>query len=255
MLTRFALRLAGRTALRSSFCRSLATSSSTDGDAKTGRPWTDLFSTAAPTKLVKRKLNENVKTIEDDIRHAIFQACAMRESNFEDLGKIDWARSSRTDKGVHAGCIVFSGKLLIDEENKMDPVSGRVNGHKEALNASLPENIRVFSCTRVSKRFPARKNCVLREYTRCVWVDAGARETAQKATCGSDGVGAYQVLRVGTDRGQSATRGSIVSMVSRRTSMWYTRSFRTERALKNLPLIRRTKSACSYTDVVEQVHP
>ncbi|KAG2822902.1 hypothetical protein PC116_g25959 [Phytophthora cactorum] len=161
MLTRFALRLAGRTALRSSFCRSLATSSSTDGDAKTGRPWTDLFSTAAPTKLVKRKvaivtgymgtdhhglqLNENVKTIEDDIRHAIFQACAMRESNFEDLGKIDWARSSRTDKGVHAGCIVFSGKLLIDEENKMDPVSGRVNGHKEALNASLPENIRVFS--------------------------------------------------------------------------------------------------------------
>ncbi|KAG3203632.1 hypothetical protein PC129_g22808 [Phytophthora cactorum] len=185
MLTRFALRLAGRTALRSSFCRSLATSSSTDGDAKTGRPWTDLFSTAAPTKLVKRKLNENVKTIEDDIRHAIFQACAMRESNFEDLGKIDWARSSRTDKGVHAGCIVFSGKLLIDEENKMDPVSGRVNGHKEALNASLPENIRVFSLR----------------------VDAGARETAQKATCGSDGVGAYQVLRVGTDRGQSATRG------------------------------------------------
>ncbi|KAG2881744.1 hypothetical protein PC115_g22134 [Phytophthora cactorum] len=157
MLTRFALRLAGRTALRSSFCRSLATSSSTDGDAKTGRPWTDLFSTAAPTKLVKRKLNENVKTIEDDIRHAIFQACAMRESNFEDLGKIDWARSSRTDKGVHAGCIVFSGKLLIDEENKMDPVSGRVNGHKEALNASLPENIRVFSL-RVGRRWRAR-NC------------------------------------------------------------------------------------------------
>ncbi|KAG3137034.1 hypothetical protein PC128_g25811 [Phytophthora cactorum] len=192
MLTRFALRLAGRTALRSSFCRSLATSSSTDGDAKTGRPWTDLFSTAAPTKLVKRKvaivtgymgtdhhglqLNENVKTIEDDIRHAIFQACAKRESNFEDLGKIDWARSSRTDKGVHAGCIVFSGKLLIDEENKMDPVSGRVNGHKEALNASLPENIRVFS-------YPL----LLRG--ECVWVDAGARETAQKATCGSDGHG------------------------------------------------------------------
>ncbi|KAG2777691.1 hypothetical protein Pcac1_g11836 [Phytophthora cactorum] len=118
----------------------------------------------------------------------------MRESNFEDLGKIDWARSSRTDKGVHAGCIVFSGKLLIDEENKMDPVSGRVNGHKEALNASLPENIRVFS-------YPL----LLRG--ECVWVDAGARETAQKATCGSDGVGAYQVLRVGTDRGQSATRG------------------------------------------------
>ncbi|KAF4036823.1 tRNA pseudouridine synthase [Phytophthora infestans] len=176
MLTRFALRPAGRTALRSSFCRGLAASSGTDD----GRRWADLFSTAAPAKLVKRKvaivtgymgtgyhglqLNDNVKTIEDDIRNAIFQAGAMRESNFEDLGKIDWARSSRTDKGVHAGCIVFSGKLLIDEENKVDPISGRVHELKEALNASLPENIRVFSCTRVSKRFSARKNCVLREY-------------------------------------------------------------------------------------------
>ncbi|ETK75139.1 tRNA pseudouridine(38-40) synthase [Phytophthora nicotianae CJ01A1] len=180
MLTRFALRPAGRTALRSSFCRGLAASSGTDDGIKTGRRWTDLFTTTKPAKLVKRKvaivtgymgtgyhglqLNDNVKTIEDDVRQAIFDAGAMRESNFVDLGKIDWARSSRTDKGVHAGCIVFSGKLLIDEENKMDPVSGRVYGLKEALNASLPDNIRVFSCTRVSKRFSARKNCVLREY-------------------------------------------------------------------------------------------
>ncbi|KUF86020.1 hypothetical protein AM588_10001089 [Phytophthora nicotianae] len=180
MLTRFALRPAGRTALRSSFCRGLAASSGTDDGIKTGRRWTDLFTTTEPAKLVKRKvaivtgymgtgyhglqLNDNVKTIEDDVRQAIFDAGAMRESNFVDLGKIDWARSSRTDKGVHAGCIVFSGKLLIDEENKMDPVSGRVYGLKEALNASLPDNIRVFSCTRVSKRFSARKNCVLREY-------------------------------------------------------------------------------------------
>ncbi|CAH0474852.1 unnamed protein product [Peronospora belbahrii] len=110
------------------------------------------------------QLNENVNTIENEIRHAIFNAGAIRESNLEDLGKIDWARSSRTDKGVHAGCIVFSGKLLIDEENKVDPASGRVKGLAEALNTSLPENIRVFSCTRVNKRFSARKNCVLREY-------------------------------------------------------------------------------------------
>lgn len=58
----------------------------------------------------------------------------------------------------------FSGKLLIDEENKVDHDSGRVKGLTEALNAALPENIRVFSCTRVNKRFSARKNCVLREY-------------------------------------------------------------------------------------------
>lgn len=77
---------------------------------------------SSETKLVKRKvalvaaylgtgyhgvqLNENVSTIEDDLRQAIFKAGAMRESNFVDLRKIDWSRSSRTDKGVHAGCIV-----------------------------------------------------------------------------------------------------------------------------------------------------
>ncbi|POM63242.1 tRNA pseudouridine(38-40) synthase, partial [Phytophthora palmivora] len=175
MLTRFALR-PGRPALRTSFSRGLAAASA---DESTGRRWAEPLSNAT-AKLVKRKvaivsgymgtgyhglqLNDNVETIEDEIRRAIFKAGAMRESNFEDLGKIDWARSSRTDKGVHAGCIVFSGKLLIDEESKVDPVSGRVQGLTEALNASLPDNIRVFSCTRVNKRFSARKNCVLREY-------------------------------------------------------------------------------------------
>lgn len=143
----------------------------------TGRRWAE---GSGEKKLLKRKvaivggymgsgyhglqLNQNVPTIEDDLRTAIFRAGAMRESNFEDLAKIGWSRSSRTDKGVHAGCVVFSGKLLIDDENKVDPATGRVQGLTEALNEHLPENIRVFSCTRVNKRFSARKNCVLREY-------------------------------------------------------------------------------------------
>ena len=61
------------------------------------------------------QLNNDVQTIEDEIRRAIFKAGAMRESNFEDLGKIDWTRSSRTDKGVHAGCIVVRfGVVMVD---------------------------------------------------------------------------------------------------------------------------------------------
>ncbi|KAL4155087.1 hypothetical protein PRNP1_007201 [Phytophthora ramorum] len=176
MLTRLAL----RPAVRSSAFLCLRAASSVGDGIATGRRLAEPLSSIAPSKLVKRKvaivsgymgtgyhglqLNENVNTIEDEVRHAIFKAGAMRESNFADLGKIDWARSSRTDKGVHAGCIVFSGKLLIDEEDKVDPVSGRVQGLTEALNESLPDNIRVFSCTRVNKRFSARKNCVLREY-------------------------------------------------------------------------------------------
>ncbi|RLN67564.1 hypothetical protein BBJ29_006150 [Phytophthora kernoviae] len=182
MLSRFALNGARRRAIRSpllTLSRGFTEASSIDTDTTTGRRGSCLASTSS-TKLVKRKvaivggymgtgyhglqLNKDVQTIEDELRTAIFKAGAMRESNFEDLGKIDWSRSSRTDKGVHAGCIVFSGKLLIDEENQVDPTTGRVKGLTEALNASLPSNIRVFSCTRVNKRFSARKNCALREY-------------------------------------------------------------------------------------------
>lgn len=84
-------------------------------------------SEAGGAKLVKRKvamvagysgtgysgvqLNAHVHTIEHELRDAVFRVGAMRESNFEDLGKIDWSRSSRTDKGVHAGCIVVRGWL------------------------------------------------------------------------------------------------------------------------------------------------
>lgn len=46
----------------------------------------------------------------------------------------------------------------------MDPDTGRVRGLAERLNESLPDTIRIFSATRVNKRFAARKNCVLREY-------------------------------------------------------------------------------------------
>ncbi|KAI9911819.1 hypothetical protein PsorP6_009650 [Peronosclerospora sorghi] len=169
MLTRLAHR---HRACHRSFCRGFIAPFSTGDNAASD--------SSQSAKLVKRKvaivagylgtgyhglqLNNNVITIEEELRHAVFKAGAMRESNFEDLGKIDWSRSSRTDKGVHAGCIVFSGKLLIDEENKVDSTTGRVKGLTEALNATLPISIRVFSCTRVNKRFSARKNCVLREY-------------------------------------------------------------------------------------------
>uniref|UniRef100_K3WTN5 Pseudouridine synthase I TruA alpha/beta domain-containing protein n=1 Tax=Globisporangium ultimum (strain ATCC 200006 / CBS 805.95 / DAOM BR144) TaxID=431595 RepID=K3WTN5_GLOUD len=200
MLSMLWMRSAGATSLRSSVAAHTrrawwntpaglgsgsASPLSTSSDKRRRREPATVPVGTAPTnadgdKLVKRKiaivagysgtgyhgvqLNDNVQTIEHELRQAIFNAGAMRESNFEDLGKIDWSRSSRTDKGVHAGCIVFSGKLLIDEENQVDPATGRVKGLAEALNASLPPTIRIFSCTRVNKRFDARKNCVLREY-------------------------------------------------------------------------------------------
>lgn len=109
------------------------------------------------------QLNDDVNTIENELRRAILLIGALRESNFEDLAKIDWSRSSRTDKGVHASTLVFSGKLLVDD-GAVDPSTGRVHGLAEALNDVLPPTIRIFTATRVNKKFAARKSCVLREY-------------------------------------------------------------------------------------------
>ena len=126
LLTRFAVRPRGRPALRGCIGRALAAASSVNDSADAG---TRLRNSLSSAKLVKRKvaivggykgtgyhglqLNNNVNTIEDEIRRAVFEAGAMRESNFEDLGKIDWARSSRTDKGVHASCIVVRSAVFV----------------------------------------------------------------------------------------------------------------------------------------------
>lgn len=43
--------------------------------------------------------------IEGELEKALFKAGGIRDSNFGDLQKIAWAKSSRTDKGV---CHAFS---------------------------------------------------------------------------------------------------------------------------------------------------
>jgi len=84
-----------------------------------------------------------------------------------DLSKISWSRSSRTDKGVHAARIVFSGKLEL-------PVEGvPANPHAQPLkfpdvvknvNQFLPEHIQLFSCMKINHGFVARDECYWREY-------------------------------------------------------------------------------------------
>jgi tRNA pseudouridine(38-40) synthase len=65
-----------------------------------------------------------VPTIENEIRLAMLKAGLIIPSNSEDLSKIGWSRSSRTDKRVHAGRIVFSGKLEIPAHLLADVPSG-----------------------------------------------------------------------------------------------------------------------------------
>ena len=103
-----------------------------------------------------------LRTIESELEAALHRNGCILESNRGDLGKIQWSRSSRTDKGVHAACLCISAKFEIDlgwiQEDKKLP---RL---KSLLNTVLPPEIRVLSVVKVNQGFQARTACSWREY-------------------------------------------------------------------------------------------
>ncbi|KAL0340120.1 UNVERIFIED_CONTAM: putative tRNA pseudouridine synthase [Sesamum radiatum] len=104
-----------------------------------------------------------LSTIEGELEKAIFKAGGIRDSNFGDLHKIGWARSSRTDKGVHSLATMISLKLEIPEfawDN--DPNGFALVSY---VNTHLPENIRVFSILPSQRSFDARRECSIRKYS------------------------------------------------------------------------------------------
>lgn len=128
--------------------------------------------------------NNALKFIEGELRDALVRVSAISETNSMSLAKIDWSRSSRTDKGVHASKVIISVKLEIPQQwlDDDDGVDGKseadkmIQAHRlsmepirfkrlvDAVNMYLPSDIRVFSCTLVNNRFNARDICRWRAY-------------------------------------------------------------------------------------------
>lgn len=111
---------------------------------------------------LQRDENE-LSTVENELEKAIFKAGGIRDSNYGDLHKIAWARSSRTDKGVHSLATMVSFKMEIPEDAwKQDP-----NGIALAncVNCYLPEDIKVFSILPCQRSFDPRGECNLRKYS------------------------------------------------------------------------------------------
>lgn len=95
--------------------------------------------------------------MERELEAALYRVGCISDSNHLHLDKINWARSSRTDKGVHAARLVISAKLLfspiwLEEEN-------RFKDFVQSVNNELPTDIRLFSCVKVNKGFYARGAC------------------------------------------------------------------------------------------------
>ena len=57
---------------------------------------------------LQRQSDDDLKTIEGEMRLALRKAGAVSEQNAEDLAKISWSRSARTDKRVSAARQVVS---------------------------------------------------------------------------------------------------------------------------------------------------
>ncbi|CAJ1970744.1 unnamed protein product [Sphenostylis stenocarpa] len=100
---------------------------------------------------------------EKELETAVFKAGGICESNFGDLQKIRWSRSSRTDKGVHSLATIVSFKMEIPENAwNGDPYGFALANY---VNSYLPCDINVLSILPSQRSFDSRKECVLRKYS------------------------------------------------------------------------------------------
>jgi tRNA pseudouridine38-40 synthase len=95
--------------------------------------------------------------VERELEAALHRVGSISDSNHLQLDKIGWARSSRTDKGVHAARLVVSVKLLFSPQWLVD--DGNYQDFIQTVNRELPDDIRVFSCVKINKGFYARGAC------------------------------------------------------------------------------------------------
>ncbi|KAM7360490.1 pseudouridine synthase 1 isoform 1-T1 [Cochliomyia hominivorax] len=96
--------------------------------------------------------NPGMQTIEEELFKAMLKHKWITEEMFEQAQLACFQRAARTDKGVSAARQVCSIKL---------PEELDIN----ALNADLPDQIRLFATERVTKGFNAKDQCNARTYT------------------------------------------------------------------------------------------
>ncbi|XP_057442165.1 putative tRNA pseudouridine synthase [Lotus japonicus] len=104
-----------------------------------------------------------LSTIEKELETAIYKAGGILDSNLGDLQKIGWARSSRTDKGVHSLATMISFKMEIPENTWVgDPYGFALASY---VNSHLPCDIKVLSILPSQRSFDPRMECILRKYS------------------------------------------------------------------------------------------
>lgn len=106
------------------------------------------------------QINPDVKTIENDLELAIYEAGFISSDNHENLKKVKWTRAARTDKGVHAISNVITLKMLLHDEDLENDFERQVR----EINGKLPSQIRLFGINKVTKNFNSKLQCTARQY-------------------------------------------------------------------------------------------
>ncbi|KAJ2608535.1 tRNA pseudouridine synthase 1 [Coemansia sp. RSA 1804] len=97
--------------------------------------------------------NPNARTIESELFKALVSAGAVSADNAADQSKVQLQRAARTDKGVHAAGQVVALKMIVEDPEIV-----------AKINASLPDQIRVWGYVRVIRSFNAKTACGSRIY-------------------------------------------------------------------------------------------
>ena len=96
-------------------------------------------------------------TLHAQVELALYKCQYLSQTNFGFPHKYSWSNSARTDKGVHACAQVVSCKLEIPDDN--------LEAARQAINAHLPEDIRVLDIVKVSRAFCAKTQRDRARYT------------------------------------------------------------------------------------------
>lgn len=104
------------------------------------------------------QVNVGVLTIEKVLLDALHTAGAISDENKDSVGRINWMRAARTDKGVSAASQCVSAKLECEVNGEIDP---RL---VEDVRRLLPDDVHLYGILRATSAFNARSDCHRRRY-------------------------------------------------------------------------------------------
>ncbi|EGG19689.1 hypothetical protein DFA_00267 [Cavenderia fasciculata] len=106
--------------------------------------------------------DQDYPTLENCLERALFLSGMILPTNFGDPSRLNWRRSSRTDKGVHSMSTIIKANLEIDRSRMLTPE--KIADYVALINSNLPDALRIISMEMTKKSFDPRRQGIARTY-------------------------------------------------------------------------------------------